>query len=155
MKSTFLFAIIVLASTSVFAETHKVYRWVDAEGATHYSQTPPPGRSAEEVSVPIGPATAAPAPSGAPQQAPSAPAQPGPAGNQARQAAERQAIGEEVCGKLRDYLSKLQQTSRRIYERDKAGNIHWLTDEDRQQRIADTQKQLGEFCEPAGGGSKP
>jgi hypothetical protein len=156
MKSALLFAALLLSAISVSAATKQVYRWVDAQGETHYSQTPPPGNSAEEVSVPVASGTPAPGPAAPPQQeAQPTPEQAGTTGNQGRQAAERQAIGEEQCGKLRDYLFKLQQTARRLYERDKAGNIQWLTDEDRQQRIAATQKQLSDLCQPGATAEKP
>jgi Domain of unknown function (DUF4124) len=155
MKSALLFAALLLSAAPMFAAHEKVYKWVDAEGATHYSQAPPPSTSAEEISVPTARKTTASAPAPPQQEAQPAPEQAGTAGNEGRQAAESQAIGEEVCRKLRDYLFKLQQTSKRLYEHDKAGNIYWLTDEDRQQRIADTQKQLTKFCQTGNNAEKP
>jgi len=42
-----LFALTVAASCAVPAWAGEVYQWTDANGVTHYSQTPPPGGGAK------------------------------------------------------------------------------------------------------------
>jgi len=45
----------MLLGTALMVLSHgseaRIYKWVDEDGATHYSQNKPPGRSAEELSV--------------------------------------------------------------------------------------------------------
>jgi hypothetical protein len=130
------------------------YKWVDDQGVIHYSQSPPANRPAEELPVP-GPATGEATPAqGAPpaQQAPGEASQPqeeaeSPAtpADADQQQAESQAIGEQVCNDLRDQLARLERYTR-LYQRDDQGNVTWLTQEERQQRIDETKKQLSELC---------
>lgn len=55
-RSSFLFATLVLLVSAPLAPAHaddQVYRWVDARGVTHYSDSPPPDDvlSAREITV--------------------------------------------------------------------------------------------------------
>jgi hypothetical protein len=127
-----------------------VYKWVDEKGVTQYSTTPPPGKPAQEIKVQpeVTPGTE-PESKGVPEQ-PTAPTPPGTDGEgkqpDDKQRAEQKAIGEKVCQELRDNLARLQQYAR-IYEKDDKGEVTWLTEEQRQQRTEETQKQIKEFCE--------
>ncbi len=41
----------VLLLCTAPAQAGKIYKWIDAKGITHYSQSPPTGREAEEIST--------------------------------------------------------------------------------------------------------
>jgi hypothetical protein len=47
--------LLVLALTLAAVAAAAVYTWVDERGVTHYSETPPQGRRADEVKVPAPP----------------------------------------------------------------------------------------------------
>lgn len=42
-------ATVILSWTATDARAEEVYRWVDDEGITHYSSTPPPDRGADRI----------------------------------------------------------------------------------------------------------
>lgn len=42
-------ATVILSWTATDARAEEVYRWVDDEGITHYSSTPPPDRDADRI----------------------------------------------------------------------------------------------------------
>jgi len=42
---------LLLCAAPVGAAAGKIYKWVDAQGITHYSQSPPAGREAEEINA--------------------------------------------------------------------------------------------------------
>ncbi len=52
LSAALLLAGCLLTASAATAE--KVYKWVDEQGITHYSQTPPPGVAAEPVAVSTG-----------------------------------------------------------------------------------------------------
>jgi Domain of unknown function (DUF4124) len=134
----------------------EVYKWVDERGTVNYSPVPPPDQGAEEISIGVTPGAPPAGTAGADAPAPAddqaADAEPptdAPAGAAApdeKQLAEQKAISEQVCTELREALSKLQ-TYARLYERDAAGNITWLTEAQRQQRITDAEAQMKQFCQ--------
>ncbi|MGL5092657.1 MAG: DUF4124 domain-containing protein [Aeromonas sobria] len=45
----------LLLLTSFAADAAKVYSWVDGSGVTHYTDAPPPGKSAKEVDLRVAP----------------------------------------------------------------------------------------------------
>jgi len=123
-----------------------MYRWVDENGVTVYSQSPPATGQAEEVKVHT--STAAPAPQ---------PTRPGnqdsEAGNDAaieegpskEEIAESNRIREENCQAARHNLdlytnlgNKLVKTPDGLYKR--------LTEEERQTKIQESQRLMEEYC---------
>lgn len=57
MRVFLLFAIAICLPATVLAQA---YRWVDANGQVHYTQTPPPGSTSATVVAPPPPPSAAP-----------------------------------------------------------------------------------------------
>ena len=43
--------VLSLASATALAEQQRVYQWKDANGVTHYTDTPPPGRAYDTLST--------------------------------------------------------------------------------------------------------
>ena len=122
----------------------RVYRWVDENGVTVYSQSPPATGQAEEVKVHT--STAAPAP-----QSPENPdtdtgndAAP-EAGPSKEEIAESNRIKAENCQAARHNLdmyrnlgNKLVKTPDGLYKR--------LSEEERQAKIQESQRLMDEYC---------
>lgn len=151
MRRLTLSVLLALSALTVQAE---IYRWVDDQGVTQYSQTPPTGRDASTVKPP-------PAPSIDPEQA---------RREQQRQiteslddyledralakekrakAEEDQARKDKNCEAGRFNLSNLQSDStkkivRQIRKPD--GTIVPLSDDERQQKIKEAEAVIKENC---------
>jgi hypothetical protein len=160
MLNSYLMVIGFSCSFAMFAPqvgATSVYKWVDEKGVTQYSTTPPPGMPAQTIKAEpnkqVAPEKVASdtgkdnkgAAEGIPGETT---AQTSPEGKRPDdpQRAEQKAIGEKVCQELRDNLERMQRYTR-LYEKDAQGEITWLTEEQRQQRIEETQQQIKEFCE--------
>lgn len=126
-----------------------MYKWVDDNGVTQYSQFPPPGRQAENLSPqraprPTGqnaPAAEQPAQDAAPQAPPGQQAAPDPA--KAKAEAERRT---KNCGIARANLEKLT-TGGRLRLMGDDGVAYYPTEEERQARIAEAREQIDKFCD--------
>lgn len=127
-----------------------MYKWVDENGVTHYSQFPPPGRELQTVVPPPPPAAD---PEGAQQrlegllqrqdESRKATAEAAEKQDQAAAEAERR---KQNCATARTNLEKLTNLGhRRLTGPD--GTAYYPTEEERQQHIAEAQKQIEEYCE--------
>lgn len=137
----------LLLAMSATAMASQVYKWVDAQGVTHFSAQPPQGQDATSVN------TAAPPPK--------------PAVAEDKKAAptfesiadpEQAAIDEKVkqdiaakeverkkyCADVRTNLSQLENNPRVRTEVD--GEVRRLSEEERQSRISEAQKAIAENC---------
>jgi len=138
MRRIFLCAslLIGLSPLSIAAP---IYKWVDAQGVTHFDAQPPSGQAASVVTVPSPPA-AKPAATNS-----------GAIGDQQaidkdikRQVARQQAELKVFCEQARTNLAQLQNNPRLREERD--GELRRLDDTQRQERLAETQKQIADNC---------
>jgi len=137
----------LLLSFSVHAQ---IYKWVDENGQTHYSQQPPESGQAETVDVP-------PPPPIAPEQAreevqelidqqQAAEQAEQEAQQQAQKQAEQEAAREENCRIARNNLTAYQNNpGRRVM--DEEGNVTRLDEETRQQKIQEFQEQVDLYCQ--------
>ncbi len=122
------------------------YKWIDENGETHYSQSPPTATKAEVIKTPTSPADAP-----APEQKPANTAAQKPVDtkqpldNKAK--AEDAAVRAENCASASKDLETLQN-SPRVTVKNKDGLYHRLNDEERKARIEETQKRVDEFCAP-------
>ncbi|MTI64104.1 MAG: DUF4124 domain-containing protein [Methylophaga sp.] len=137
----------LLLSFSVHAQ---IYKWVDENGQTHYSQQPPESGQAEMIDVPppppINPDEARDEVQELIEQQQAAEQAELEAEQQARQAAEQEAVREENCRIARENLRSYQNNpGRRIM--DQEGNVTRLTEEDRQQKIQEFQEQVDLYCQ--------
>ncbi|MBB6343428.1 hypothetical protein HNP49_003630 [Pseudomonas fluvialis] len=140
-RSLIASALIVLMSTPVMAA--QVYKWVDAQGVTHFGAQPPEGQQATSVNT-----TIAPAPTAAPAKLP-----------QVGVDEEQQAIDEKVkkevaakeaerkqyCEKMRTNLAQLENNPRLREEVN--GEARRLGEDERQKRIAEAKKAIAENCQ--------
>jgi hypothetical protein len=136
---------LALAMAPVLA-TAQVYRWVDDRGQVHYSQVPPPGKSAEQVGAP-------PPPAAAPNQeslnqslkdaGAAAPAQKA----EADRMAQNQAALEQFCKQTREQLAYLDaKTPQRITTTNDKGEVSRISEPEFQQRRNELLKSLSERC---------
>lgn len=140
-RSLIASALIVLMSTPVMAA--QVYKWVDAQGVTHFGAQPPEGQQATSVNT-----TIAPAPTAAPAKLP-----------QVGVDEEQQAIDEKVkkevaakeaerkqyCEKMRTNLAQLENNPRLREEVN--GEARRLGEDERQKRIGEAKKAIAENCQ--------
>jgi len=131
----------LLVGLSPMCMAGQVYKWVDAQGVTHFGAQPPQGTEATTVMKSTPSVAKPPAlPSG------------GTIGDQKtideevkKQVAEQETQLKIFCEQARTNLAQLQ-TNPRLRE-DVEGKMHRLTDEERRQRINETRKQIEENCQ--------
>lgn len=127
--------LLVALSAPLHAEA-AIYRWVDANGELHFSQSPPPGVHYQRIDPQVPPPTSAPAVR-----------QLGPAAKRfdAQRAAEQRAREAalatkarqaEACAKARSRVSFLQEkTAHRLFVRTKDGQLARMTEPQFQQQL--------------------
>ncbi|CEG55387.1 MULTISPECIES: DUF4124 domain-containing protein [Stutzerimonas stutzeri subgroup] len=121
----------------------QVYKWVDAQGVTHFGAQPPQGQQVETVNTVTAPAksTTMPAPvvedeTEVDQQSVDRKVK--------RQVAEQEAERKRYCETMRTNLAQLQNNPRvRVEEK---GETRRITEEERQARIAETRDKIAENC---------
>ncbi|ROM65443.1 glycosyltransferase [Pseudomonas brassicacearum] len=140
MRMFFLTASL-LVGLSPMCMAGQVYKWVDAQGVTHFGSQPPQDAEATTM-IKSSPSVAK----------PPAPPSGGPIGDQKaidkevkKQIAEQQAQLKAFCEQARTNLAQLQNNPR--VREDVEGEMRRLTDEERRQRIEETRKQIDEHCQ--------
>lgn len=124
------------------AQAAQVYKWVDAQGVTHYDSAPPTGQQTEKVDIQK------------PPLAGSVATQPAPENPQAaidakvrQQAKAGEAKRKANCEIIRTNLAKLK-TYERIREPAEGGDGYKrLSEQERQARIDETEKMIAEYCD--------
>lgn len=127
-----------------------VYKWVDEQGQTHYSQTPPMEQQAEMIKAPPPPARL---PEEAQQevdqlieQQTSARKEQQKLADDQKKNADQQQILAENCETAKSNLQQYQDNpGRRSTTED--GTITRLKEEERQQKIKDFQADIKEYCQ--------
>lgn len=142
---------IILASTLLLALSSpsmagQIYKWVDANGTTHYGAQPPQDRPATNVNTLVAPPRPATPPAAqAPTEA-SADAEQNAinAKVKADVAAQTAQIAEN-CKIFRTNLAQMQNNPRVRIEVD--GELRRLTEEERQAKIVEAEKAIKENCQ--------
>ncbi|MBD9443391.1 DUF4124 domain-containing protein [Pseudomonas sp. PDM04] len=138
---TFFLTASLLVGLSPMCMAAQVYKWVDEHGVTHFDAQPPQGREAETVVTPSAPAsnpaTRLPGSTVGDQQAIDKSVK--------KQVAEQQAQLKVFCEQARTNLAQLQNNPR--LREDVDGEMRRLTDEQRQERTTETQRQIAENCQ--------
>jgi hypothetical protein len=134
-------SLLLLLSTSALAG--QIYKWVDAQGVTHFDAQPPAGQNATPIETRTPPPPAA-APKGS-----------APAGTDDKQKAAdakvRQEVSEaqqrtdEFCDQARTNLAQLTNNPRVRQEMD--GELRRLTEEERQAKITETKASIADSCQ--------
>ena len=139
IRPTDVLAAALLAGVACAAgAADKLYKWTDAEGVTHYTDSPPPASQEFETRVIDVP----------PAPPPVAEAPPGPA--DAALAAAEAAAPTEACERLRANLAVLRQPGTVRMDLDGDGTAELLTAEQRAEQVATTEERLALDCQPGG-----
>jgi hypothetical protein len=149
-----LTTILLGGATLLHAE---LYRWVDAEGRVHYTDTPPPAnaRKSEELQRPRRAAPATPVPDGDARQ-PGTPAEQEAAFRKrqlekAEQQAEQERARKEAetkkrnCDSARSQLAGLQAGGR-ITRYNAQGEREYLSEQEIQSSIVRAEKSVADWC---------
>jgi hypothetical protein len=142
MRLTILAGSLLLALSSS-SMAGQVYKWVDADGVTHFGAQPPQGQSVETLNTAVAPPKPA-------ELASSAPEQSGEAEQRdidrkvKQQVAEQEAERQRYCTTLRTNLAQLQNNPRVRVEEE--GSVRRLNEEERQARIGETKQKIADSC---------
>ncbi|WJW76156.1 DUF4124 domain-containing protein [Thiohalobacter sp. IOR34] len=128
-----------------------MYKWVDAEGRTHYSQYPPRDREFQTLVPPPPPSSDA----GRAQQRLEENLRRLEEAGEARRKAKAEAKADkaarqqrqENCKAARSNLVKLQAATGRRMVRGPDGVAYHMDEKERQARIAETRKQIEKYCD--------
>lgn len=123
----------------------QVYKWTDAHGTVHYSETPPPtGTKYSQVSVNTG--SSAPAGDSAPAAPSSSSASSQGGGNSTPQAPVEDTPENraKLCASLKTNISTLQGSGPVVMNN--GGQQQLLNADQRKQQLDASQSQYGEYC---------
>ncbi|MBK5527566.1 DUF4124 domain-containing protein [Pseudomonas sp. TH06] len=131
----------LLIGLSPWCMAAQIYKWVDAQGVTHFDSQPPQGQQSTTLQTPSSPPPKPAAMSGS-----------SVLGNQKaiddkvkKQVADQQAQLKQFCEQARTNLAQLQNNPRLREEVE--GQLRRIDDAQRQERIAEAQKQIAQNCE--------
>lgn len=139
----------LLLSVCFTTNAADVYQWQDANGVTHYGQTPPPDVEANQMNVPI-PSPVD--PEKAQQEIDTLIAEQRKATAEAEQRKEKQReaqaqadIRAENCKIARGNLEQYQNNPGRRFQ-NANGEVTRPTEEERQEKILELKQQTERFC---------
>lgn len=150
MKQALLAMMIgAVAGLPLLASAQQVYKWVDADGTVHFSESPPPGTEADEMklryqSTPDPEAAAAQhkAWNDAYQERRDSKQE---AAEQSRVAAQEAAERRQKCEQARGIIDRLTTAPATRYKRED-GSYQRYGDAEREQKIATAREAEREFC---------
>ncbi|MCP1652006.1 DUF4124 domain-containing protein [Pseudomonas nitroreducens] len=147
-RTIFMGSLLLALAPTVMAA--QVYKWVDAQGTTHFGAQPPEGTNAATVNTNTAPPKAS---SNFPPPAATKPTLP-PSEDEKQKAvddkvkqevAQQEAQRVKQCEQLRVDLAQMKNNPR-IRIDDGSGELRRLTEEERQARIAKSEKDIRENC---------
>ncbi|SFP61478.1 protein of unknown function [Geopseudomonas sagittaria] len=144
MRRTLLLASLLLGCASATC-AGQIYKWVDAQGITHFTAQPPQAGQASLVP----PAKQPPSPT--PVATPASPGQdsdPTQADIDARvrkEVAAKEKERADYCVSVRTSLAQLRNNPR--LRMDVNGEMRRVSEDERQAKIAEAEKAIGEHCQ--------
>ncbi|WXL26950.1 DUF4124 domain-containing protein [Ectopseudomonas mendocina] len=136
----------LLLSLSASVMAGQVYKWVDAQGVTHFGAQPPQGQASTSINVSV-PQPKQPTlePKAAPTFDEIADPQQAEIDKKVKaEVAAKEAERKQYCQDARQNLAQLENNPHlRI---DVGGEIKRLSEDERQSRISDLRKSIGEHC---------
>ena len=121
------------------------YKWIDDEGKTHYGSQRPVSQSAEKIKLKIQQPDTEQKDDTEAKENPEQKAQPTP---DILEETEPQLSAKEkkrLCQQAKDDVIMIEARTR-IRERDKDGNVRYLTERERSARLALAKKDLRDMC---------
>lgn len=111
------------------ASAETIYRWVDAKGAVHFSQSPPSSGQYQRLNPELPPPTSAPALQGLKQLSQQYQSQQAQAAKQHEAEIRNKAEKAEACAKARQRVSQLQSaTAHRLFVKTAGGKRTRMTE---------------------------
>ena len=143
MRRMILTSSLLLAlSASVMAS--QVYKWVDAQGVTHFGAQPPQGQQATTINTATPPPKTA-EPAATPTFESSADPEQAAIDEKVKQEiATQEAERKKYCQTVRTNLAQLENNPRVRVEVD--GEVRRLNEEERQQRISEAKQAIAKNC---------
>ena len=149
IRYVMMFSLVCLLGLS--SQSHaRLYKWIDADGNTHYTQQPPPdGIAAENIKLPASVNIDT-------EQATKSFEEQQKKAQELSETAEKEEkerirqeehadLKKENCKKAKAKLENVQ-SSGRIRAVDEEGNVIRATEEERQRRIKDAQEKIKKWC---------
>ncbi|MDY7563387.1 DUF4124 domain-containing protein [Pseudomonas sp. 10B1] len=140
-----ILAAALLCSLNAVCQAGQIYKWVDAQGQTHFDAQPPPNQAAQQIDIKQSPPMPA-------RAVPQAPLPDSGHGNQdaidakvKKQVAVQEAKRAAYCEDVRTNLAQFRNNPRVRLE--VSGVMRRLTEEERQTRIAETEKAIADNCQ--------
>jgi len=130
------------------AQATKIYQWVDEQGRTHFTQTPPPaGKEAQRIE----PSYVTPSSSGTTYTETTRPAEPAaatdePSTDEAEVLVMSRTEARAACENARNRLQTLESTDSLLMTRDDDGNLRVLQEHEIQQRIQEQKELIQRYC---------
>lgn len=144
-RTIFMGSLLLALAPTVMAA--QVYKWVDAQGITHFGAQPPEGVEASNVNTNTAqPKTNFPPPA-APKPAPISSTddkQKAVDEKVKQEVAQQEADRAQRCTQLRENLAQFKNNPRVRVEEN--GQVRRITEEERQERIAKSEKDIQENC---------
>jgi len=146
IKWTGILAIVLLLCAP--AQAAKVYQWVDEQGRTQFTQTPPPaGKEAQRIE----PRYVTPGSSDATDTETASPAEPAAATDEtSTDEAEIHVMSRTearaACEGARSRLQTLENTDSLLMTRDADGNLRVLREDEIEQRIKEEKERIQRLC---------
>lgn len=152
MKTQLAVCLLAASVTLVCFAGEKYYKWVDADGVTHYTLQKPADQAAETVQVSKSPSAPAATTVTAADKAKTAAAgdnaPPSAKSEQTpEQAAQVAAKRAENCAAARRNLETLDVHARVMVMDDKTGENRYISEEEHAQWRADSERQIAAFCD--------
>ena len=122
----------------------KIYKWVDEQGITHFTERPPQDRESTTITTTSAPANSATVKAPITSTKITDPEQAAIDAKVKRQVAAEEAERQRVCNIYRNNLAQMEQNPRVRVEEN--GQMRRIGEEERQQRMADTRKAISENC---------
>ncbi len=146
LRHSCLTFILLIMATASFAD---IYKWVDADGQTHYGQQAPKNQQSEFIKAPqppaINPAHAQKSVDTLIDQQAEATKQKQKRLKQAKIDAKQAATRKENCSLAQHNLQQYQNSpNRRVMDSD--GNVTRPSENDRQNKIAEFQQHVKDYC---------
>ncbi len=137
-----IFSALLALAIGNSSQAAQIYKWVDAQGVTHFDAQPPAGQAAQQINTAQPPPGSAPTP---PQGDVDGAAQQRAIDKKVKkQIATEEARRKENCTMLRTNLAQLQNNPR--VREQVEGETRRLSEDQRQDRISETQKAIEDFC---------
>ena len=134
----------LLLALSASAMASQVYKWVDAQGVTHFGAQPPQGQQVTTINTATPPAKTA-EPAATPTFESSADPEQAAIDEKVKQEiATQEAERKKYCKSVRTNLAQLENNPRVRVEVD--GEVRRLNEEERQQRISEAKQAIAKNC---------